>query len=269
MLVTGDGQEGELKYKYEEANMFCSKCGKENDDSAKFCTSCGKPLYSEQSLNTKHVIDLPEEEKKYLTAFKVGKIKNPEKYGGFTKGGLVFRRIIAIFFWPLILIIGLVAFGSKSIVKKNQGKDIIIGSIFFAVLSIVAISLFSGEDSGDVEAINVEKPSLEDYENKGIMLDYRKARLEEYEKGEMLNFAGSVFQIVDDKYILLQMIDFETFQIGDNVLLLFDEKPKVLEEDLISIAGRYIGTKKYETVLVTEAEVPFIQVDYYELVKIE
>lgn len=82
--------------------------------------------------------DLPEDVKKRLSIFHVGSIKNPEQYGGWTKGGHVFRRIVAVLVWPIGLFVGLIAPGRwKSKVNAKQANEIVVDSLVVGLITII------------------------------------------------------------------------------------------------------------------------------------
>ena len=60
--------------------MFCTKCGKEIDDSAKFCKYCGSPVEvdTEEALETPSDMDTAEESEVFEEP--VPKIKNRKKW---------------------------------------------------------------------------------------------------------------------------------------------------------------------------------------------
>ena len=129
------------------------------------------------------------------------------------------------------------------------------------------MAIFIGE-SGSGGRIEGEKPAEDAYKN-AVLFDYKKAMLNQYQKGELLAFTGEVNQIVSDKNALFatKKLGFGSGYAGESVYLMFEAKPQLIDDEKACINGRYIGTKKYETVLGAENEVPVIQVDYYNQVK--
>jgi hypothetical protein len=99
-------------------------------------------------------------------------------------------------------------------------------------------------------------------------LSYRKAALEELSSGSLLRFTGEVLQVIepDGLRVATRRGEFSGYT-GDDVLLVFDAKPKILEGDIIDVMGRYDGTVRYETVMRTERVVPRIRVDYHIILK--
>lgn len=147
--------------------------------------------------------------------------------------------------------------------KLKSGWFAKIVLVFFVFILLV---IFIGE-GGSGGRIKGEKPAEDAYKNV-VLFDYKKAMLNQYPKGEMLAFTGEVNQIVLEKNALFatKKLSFGSYA-GDSVYLMFEEKPQLIDDEKACINGRYIGTKKYETVLGAEKEVPVIQVDYYNQVK--
>lgn len=117
---------------------FCSKCGTENEATAKYCTKCGSNLKKtiEKSLE-KRIEDGAEEFGKRAEAWgeNFGKRAEQECFGlphGGTIFGIIFGLIIILLgvtsltgidieFWPLIIIIfGLLIFGGAVYSLRNK-----------------------------------------------------------------------------------------------------------------------------------------------------
>ena len=110
---------------------------------------------------------LPEHVEKNLTGFKVRKIDNPEKYGGYSKGQFWIRRFISLIIWPIGFIVGIAVSRNKNKVKAAQGKELVIDSIFIGILSIIAVFAFSTpEDSETIQM--VKNGYLNNYQSKTI-----------------------------------------------------------------------------------------------------
>ena len=75
------------------------------------------------------MMELPEDQKQYLSPWKAHKIKDPKQYGGWSQG----MRFWAIFA-PIGLVIGIIGMTKDNEVKKAQAMSLIITSIFFGVL---------------------------------------------------------------------------------------------------------------------------------------
>ena len=74
-------------------------------------------------------MELPEDQKQYLSLWKVHKIKDPKQYGGWSK----WMQLWALL--PLIgLIIGVIEMNKDNEVKKAQAQSLIFGSLFLGVL---------------------------------------------------------------------------------------------------------------------------------------
>ena len=77
-------------------------------------------------------MELPEDQKQYLSPWKVHKIKDPQQYGGWSQ----LMRLWALL--PLIgLIIGIIGMTKDNEVKKAQAMALIIGSIILGVLGLL------------------------------------------------------------------------------------------------------------------------------------
>ncbi len=97
-------------------------------------------------------------------------------------------------------------------------------------------------------------------------LDYRKATLAQIPKETLLSFSGEIVQIVSSDGARISTKQHGNFGFaGDDVFLSFDEKPQLVEKDIVRIHGRYDGTKTYKTVLGAERVVPQVVVDYYKV----
>ncbi len=145
--------------------------------------------------------------------------------------------------------------------KSGWFAKITLGFLVFIILAV-----FIGE--GGSGRIDGEKPA-EDAYKAATQFDYKKAMLNQYQKGDLMAFTGEVNQIIADKNALFATKKLSAFggYAGESVYLMFDAKPQLIDDEKACINGRYIGTKKYETVLGAENEVPVIQVDYYYQVK--
>ncbi|WP_125987367.1 hypothetical protein [Halocella sp. SP3-1] len=85
--------------------------------------------------------ELPKEVREKLSIWKVGKIENPEEYGGLSKKGLLRRRCLALLLWPAGLIVGFNMKDSNSEVKSYQAKEIIFDSIIAMIASILYVAI--------------------------------------------------------------------------------------------------------------------------------
>jgi ribosomal protein L40E len=118
------------------------------------------------------------------------------------------------------------------------------------------------------QQLEVPRLTLEEYKANAKQLNYRNALLGEgYVNGDPVFIIGRIAQSVSENRTLLVATDKDDFlgYIDDRVYIRFDESQKVLEGDIVRIYGRYMGTKKYKTVLQIEAEVPYIE-GYYCIV---
>src|ERR1039457_4118876 len=127
----------------------------------------------------------------------------------------------------------------------------------FAFVSLLVVSFFFRGNYGQKTSAETPKLSKDAYRT-AQGLDYRKAMLEQIQKGEMLSFTGKVyFKIENREWVVL---------VNDNkVYLNFEGKPQIVDYDIIQIFGRYNGTTTYNTVAGSQKEVPSITVDYYKV----
>lgn len=138
-----------------------------------------------------------------------------------------------------------------------------------AIAGIVFLALIFNDGKAAVDGLVDEPiPTKEDY-GKAAVLDYRSAMLGDISKGTLLIIDGGVLQIASDKNILFatkRNAFSESGFIGNNVWLVFKEKPRFLADDAAKVYGRYMGTYKYKSVLGSAEEVPSVQIDYYEII---
>lgn len=135
-----------------------------------------------------------------------------------------------------------------------------IGTVFVLAILVGSYEDYELRSSAGLAS---EKPTEEAYKAGAVDLDYRKALFGDYEKGAKIKFVGSVNQIIGDDAAMIQTKQLYLDYSGEPVILVFDEKPRIVTEDTVRVLGRYIGTQKYETVLGAEKEDPLVHVDYY------
>ena len=80
--------------------------------------------------------ELPEDQRQYLSPWKVHKIKDSKQYGGWSQG----MRFGALF-PPIGLVIGIIGMTKDNEVKKAQAMSLIVGSIILGVLGWLAMSV--------------------------------------------------------------------------------------------------------------------------------
>lgn len=104
-------------------------------------------------------------------------------------------------------------------------------------------------------------------------LDYRKARLEDYGRNELLVFKGEIVQKVNEDGEIICMIatDWDEWMgyLGDNILVNFGKDARVIENDIVQGVGQYRGIIEYETVRGDTREIPLFNSDIFEVVKEE
>jgi len=78
--------------------------------------------------------EIPNDERQYLTIFKVHKIKNPEQYGGWSNKIYWGLAIASILLMPLVgLVTGIIGLRSSNEIKKQQGLCLTLVGIFMAI----------------------------------------------------------------------------------------------------------------------------------------
>ncbi len=109
-----------------------------------------------------------------------------------------------------------------------------------------------------------------------IELNYRDATFGDIGMDKPVVFRGKISQTINDSEFVMQTKykcyipgTFSCEQ-GDyeeqGVLLLFPIRPKILENDIVSVFGRYNGSTKRETILTSEERtIPQFTVDYYRI----
>lgn len=139
---------------------------------------------------------------------------------------------------------------------------------FFTALVALAIlsAIFSRDNNSDISRLAVMKPSEAEYQN-SVGLDYRAALLKDIPNETLLTFKGKVIQISEERYIRLATKQVLGNYIEDDVILVFSEKPRLIEGDVVEVKTRYNGTLTYETVLGSDRTVPKFVVDFYRVIE--
>jgi hypothetical protein len=163
--------------------------------------------------------------------------------------------------------------GEKNGIKGfRKFFNIVVGSLIVIALVKAFLEVGGGNSSSAQNAkessaaeLRVEAPSESDYQAKSASLNYRAAMLGDYEKGALLRFKGQISQMLNNNTQAMMNTKEEEYvgYAGDAVFLRFNEKPRVVAEDVVEIYARYVGTMKYQTVMGSENEVPSMIVDYY------
>lgn len=138
--------------------------------------------------------------------------------------------------------------------------------VALAILSAILSAIFSRGDNSNVSRITTLKPTETEYQN-SIGLDYRAALLKDIPEKALLTFKGKVVQISEERYVILATKQVFGSYIEDDVILVFSDKPRVIEGDIVEVKTRYNGTLTYETVLGLSRTVPRFIVDYYKVTK--
>ncbi len=94
-------------------------------------------------------------------------------------------------------------------------------------------------------------------------LDYRAAMLNEIPMETLLAFKGRAWYMGEKGgrfFVGLSTRESGgAVPLGDEVILQFSGKPRLIEKDLVSVMGRYGGTEK------GYGSAPIVHVDYYEV----
>lgn len=140
--------------------------------------------------------------------------------------------------------------------------------IALALVAVVfVVGIGSGGDGGSGLA-NEPTPGRDEYDSDGQELDYRTAMLGDYDTGVLLVTRGEVTQVFRDTNVLVDTEYDETWGYsGNKVWLIFEERPRLLEGDEITVRARYDGTQKYDSAMGTEKELPLLIADYVDVVE--
>jgi len=82
------------------------------------------------------MMELPEDQKQYLSPWKAHKIKDPKQYGGWSQG-MRFWALLS----PIGLVIGIFGMTKDNEVIKAQAMALIVSSIIVGVLGWLAMSV--------------------------------------------------------------------------------------------------------------------------------
>jgi len=127
-------------------------------------------------------------------------------------------------------------------------------------------ALASGSNSSSEPANTVKVISLTEYKKDAKKMVFREAALKKIETDALLTFSSEVSQKVSDtEYLVFTNKNEYGYTMEERVYLEFNEKPEILEKDIIKVYGKYRGTKEYTTFVGASKEVPYIQAEYYEV----
>jgi hypothetical protein len=148
---------------------------------------------------------------------------------------------------------------------KNRRVLKLILSVISIPIVLLVIGNIASSPNKDLSGPN---PELSDYHSKATPLDYRKGMLSEYEQGTLFEITGRVTQVIDSSSILVatKKSSFNNY-IDDLLLVSLQQKPDFIEDDILHIQARYLGTQRYRTVLRKINEVPAMQADYIKVIQ--
>jgi hypothetical protein len=136
------------------------------------------------------------------------------------------------------------------------------------MITVLVLIIISSIGSSSSKHLSGPKPEISDYQSKATSLDYRKGMLNEYEKGVLFEVIGRVTQVINSSSIMIATKKSSFNNYADDLLLVaLQQKPDFIEDDIIHIQGRYLGTQRYRTVLNSTNEVPSMQADYIQVIK--
>lgn len=84
-------------------------------------------------------------------------------------------------------------------------------------------------------------------------------------KGKYVKFKGKVNQVIQSGQIKMAVTRGRYGIYDDDILVIYDEKTKILKDDIVTIYGQSAGNYTYETVLGANKEVPLIYAKYYSI----
>lgn len=168
--------------------------------------------------------------------------------------------------------------GKKKAKRNKRGRgcaSVFLGIILLGVALIWGLSdafqASSSTSTSDSASSEEPTPSLttDEYQEQAPIMNYREARLENYETDKPLRFRGEVLQFPHDTAAIVVTKKNDMGMYVDNhTWLRFDSEPEAIEGELLWIYGLYSGTRTYAS-LAGRAEVPLIDVEHYGVLQQE
>ena len=145
--------------------------------------------------------------------------------------------------------------------------------LFFAMVVITGVS-FVGCTESSTKSSSEYTPqlSVDEIKSRAKTISYDELmRHNDNYVGEIIHLKGSVMQVFEiskDKYGLLVFTrKSNSWYYDDDLVLVYYEGERLLEDDIIEIWGRVTGLVTYKTVLGSENTVPGIKALHVELIK--
>ena len=170
--------------------------------------------------------------------------------------------------------------------KKNEkGITLWMLCILIVILIIALCWLFGNNSKNNSTTENNSsskfttfKESKSTYTAKSSKIDYKSlARNPNMYKGKDYTFTGEVIQVMEDKNNLLLRVNVtakryeylnETYY-EDTILVKYkyssSSESRILEDDIITLYGKSMGTYTYESVLGSPITVPYIDAMYIDI----
>lgn len=168
--------------------------------------------------------------------------------------------------------------------KKNEKGITLWMLCVLIVILIIALCWLFGNNSknnsttGTSSKLTTFKESKSTYTAKCSRIDYKSlARNPSMYKGKDYTFTGEVIQVIENKNDLLLRVNVtakryeylnETYY-EDTILVKYkyssSSESRILEDDIITLYGKSMGTYTYESVLGSPITVPYIDAMYIDI----
>lgn len=248
--------------------MRCKKCNYENPDGNKYCGGCGAELFSVEENNRSN------REYSYT-----GEITN--KMPIWKKTWLLV--LMCIFIPPVGLILLWVSKKPRNIIGR------IAITIFLLFYSLVWLLGFSGEEEvnednttviesngeisdGEEENLETEeeyKSSCKEYAYKTVLREPEKYVGERIKITVKISSVHEASWMNDTKYYFANSNDENDWWLGDRYGV-FDkreeQKPKLLEDDIITVYGEIADTEQTTSLIVSSSEIFCIDMKYIDFI---